>query len=415
MEYDAPPWYDQASLRQLLIFHAVMEAGSAGAAARRLGLSQPAVTHALNRLEGLVGLPLLRRSQDGSRGTQTGHILLRRVIRLRALIIDGLVAACGGEAESHGIQARATALTRTQVAAHIAIANGRSFRAAAETLAISEPAIQRTARDLERMVGVPLYARDGQYLGVTPGGSVLASRLQLALAEIAQAHDEIAMAEGRANGRIALGCLPLMPKGVLAPALGRLLLRFPNVAVSLKEGSYDAMTGALKQGQLDMVLGALRSDPRETALEERPLFDDPYVIVCRRGHPLAEPARPLAKAELAGQGWVAAPSGTPRRTALDTLFASLPRQPSIILETNSVVMMISTLVESDCLALSSRQQVAIDFANFDLARLPLDIAPANRRVGITLRANWLPTVVQHAFLEALVEEQRDMIAARAQA
>lgn len=405
MTSDAPPWHQRATLRQLLIFDAVMETGSAGGAARRLGLSQPAVTHALNKLEQLLGLALLRRGQDGSRGTQAGHILHRRVIRLRALITEGLLAICGDDLDAHAVQARATALTSTQVAAHVAIAHGRSFRAAAGMLSISEPAIQRTARDLERMVGAPLYIRDGQNLGVTPGGFLLASRMQLALAEIAQAHDEIAMAEGRANGRIALGCLPLMPKGVLAPALGRLLHRFPHVEVSLEEGSYDHLTAKLKQGRLDMLLGALRSDARETELEERHLFDDPYVVVCRRGHPLARPSHKPSKAELARQGWVAAPSGTPRRTALDSLFASLPHRPPVVLETNSVVMMIATLAESDCLTLSSRQQAAVDFAGFDLAQLPLEVAPADRKVGITLRSNWLPTVVQHAFLEALVHEQ----------
>lgn len=406
MTSDASPWHRRATLRQLLIFDAVMEGGSAGAAARRLGLSQPAVTHALNKLEELLGLPLLRRGQDGSKGTQAGHILHRRIIRLRALISEGLVAAGGGQLEPREVQMRATALTSTQVAAHVAIANGGSFSAAAAMLAISEPAIQRTARDLERMVGVALYERDGQMLAVTQGGFVLASRMQLALAEIAQAHDEIAMAQGRANGRIALGCLPLMPKGVLAPALGRLLHRFPHVEVSLEEGSYGSLTAALKQGKLDMLLGALRSDPRETELEERHLFDDPYVVVCRRGHPLAQRSRRPGKADLARQGWVAAPSGTPRRTALDRLFATLPQRPPVVLETNSVVMMIATLVESDCLTLSSRQQAAVDFAGFDLAQLPLEVAPTDRRVGITLRSNWLPTVVQHAFLEALVQEQR---------
>lgn len=382
-----------------------MDIGSAGGAARRLGLSQPAVTHALNKLEELLGLPLLHRGQHGSQGTQAGHILHRRVIRLRALITEGLAAICEDDPAGHAIQARAAALTSTQVSAHVAIANGKSFRAAAERLGISEPAIQRTARELEHMIGVSLYRRDGKTLDVTQDGFLLASRLQLALAEIAQAHDEIAMAQGRASGRIALGCLPLMPKRVLAPALGRLLHRFPKVETSLEEGSYDHLSNELRQGRLDMLIGALRSNAHETDLEERHLFDDPYVIVCRSGHPLAPRTRRPTKQDLARYDWVAAPSGTPRRTALERLFETLPGRPSVVLETNSVDMMIATLAESDCLTLSSREQATMDFANFELAQLPLEIAPIDRKVGITLRSSWLPTVVQHAFLEALMQEQ----------
>jgi DNA-binding transcriptional LysR family regulator len=406
---DALPWHHRATLRQLLIFDAVMETGSAGGAARLLGLSQPAITHALNKVEELLGLSLLQRGQHGSRGTQAGHILHRRVIRLRALMTEGLAAICGDDPAGHAIQARAAALTSTQVSAHVAISNGKSFRAAAEGLGISEPAIQRTARELERTMGVPLYCRNGKTLDVTPDGFLLASRMQLALSEIAQAHDEIAMAQGRASGRVALGCLPLMPKRVLAPALGRLLQRFPKVETSLKEGSYDHLSNELRQGRLDMLIGALRSSGHEKELEERHLFDDPYVIVCRDGHPLTSRRRRPTKQDLAHYNWVAAPSGTPRRTALDDLFETLPSRPSLVLETNSVVMMIATLAESDCLTLSSREQAATDFATFELAQLPLEVAPIDRKVGITLRSNWLPTVVQHAFLEALMLEQAQRV------
>jgi LysR family transcriptional regulator, regulator for genes of the gallate degradation pathway len=406
MTSDAPPWHQRATLRQLLIFDAVMETGSAGGAARLLGLSQPAVTHALNRLEELLGLALLLRGQHGSRGTQAGHILHRRVMRLRALLVEALAAICQDVPTGHSIQARAAALTSTQVSAHVAIANGKSFRAAAEALRISEPAIQRTARELERTTGVPLYHRNGKTLEVTPGGFLLASRMQLALAEIAQAHDEIAMAEGRASGKVAVGCLPLMPKRVLAPALGRLLQRFPKVETSIEEGSYDHLITELRQGRLDILIGALRSSGDEKEIEERHLFDDPYVIVCRSGHPLSARKRRPAKQDLARYNWVAAPSGTPRRAALDALFDTLPSRPSLVLETNSVVMMIATLAESDCLTLSSREQAGTDFATFELAQLPLEVAPVDRKVGITLRSNWLPTVVQHAFLEALMQDQQ---------
>ena len=393
---------EHPSLRQLLIFDAVMETGSVGGAARQLRLSQPAVTHALNKLEQMLAMALLHRGQEGSHGTQAGHILHRRVIRLRALIAQGLAAACGEEADEHAIATRAAALTSTHVAAHVAVARERSFRAAARALGISEPAIQRTARDLEQMVGAPLYRRHGQAVGVTPQGLMLASRMQLALAEIDQARDEIAMARGLANGRLVLGCLPLMPKGVVASALGRLLQRFPEVRVTLEEGSYDHLGDVLKRGDLDMVLGSLRGDPQEQDLIERVLFADPYVILCRREHPLAGQARAPDAQDLAQARWIAAPAGTPRRTTLERLFATLPQRPSIVLETASVPMVIATLTESDCLTLSSREQAALDFASLSLAQWPL--APeqsGERQVGITMRRNWLPTTVQYAFLEAL--------------
>jgi DNA-binding transcriptional LysR family regulator len=66
------------SLRQLEIFRAVAEAGSIRSAARRLGLTQPAVTHAVRELERAVGAHLFARSVKGVAPTEIGAALLRR-------------------------------------------------------------------------------------------------------------------------------------------------------------------------------------------------------------------------------------------------------------------------------------------------------------------------------------------------
>src|ERR1700730_2792314 len=61
----APPKSRRPTLRRLAIFDAVIRTGSAGAAAREIGLSQPAVTHALDKLESEVGGRLFDRGPGG--------------------------------------------------------------------------------------------------------------------------------------------------------------------------------------------------------------------------------------------------------------------------------------------------------------------------------------------------------------
>ena len=387
------------SLRQFTIFRAVVRSGSAGGAARALGLSQPAVSHALARLESLIGLALLDRGQDGSIPTPVGALLHRRVERQAEQITAGIADICSVPIDSDPVRHKIAALTSTQVTGHLAVAGHGSFRAAARALAISEPALQRTVRDLERLLGVPLYERRGQQIAVTVAGARLATSLQLGLAEIEQARDEIEALHGLSAGRVTLACLPLMPKSILATAIGRLVADYPSVQVSLEEGSYDRLIGDLQRGKLDMLLGAVREGEQHDGIESRMLFEDPYVAIARRGHPLV--ARPDPEA-LARQGWVAPPVGTPRRTALEAFFATLPYRPRIVLETASVAMMMATLVESDCLCLSSRLQAETDFALSQFAILDVPFARSARHVGITLRSNWLPTLVQRAFL-ALTE------------
>jgi DNA-binding transcriptional LysR family regulator len=388
------------SLRQFAIFDAVVRSGSAGGAARSLGLSQPAVSHAIARLESLLGVALLDRGQDGSAPTTAGALLHRRVERQSRQIVAGIADICGIAVDSDPVRQKSAALTSTQAASHLAVAVHGSFRAAARSLNVSEPALQRTVRELERLIGNPLYERKGQQIVVTAAGSRLATSLQLGFAEIEQAQDEMDASRGRSAGRVALACLPLMPKSILATAIGRLVAEFPSVQVSLEEGSYDRLVGLLQGGKLDMLVGAVREDEQRDGIESRILFEDPYVAIARSGHPLAACPDPEA---LAMQGWVAAPMGTPRRHALEAFFATLPRRPRIVLETASVAMMMATLVESDCLCLSSRLQADTDFVLSHFAVLDVPFARAARHVGITLRSNWLPTLVQRTLL-ALLED-----------
>jgi DNA-binding transcriptional LysR family regulator len=388
------PWHRRATLRQFAIFDAIVRSGSVGGAAKTLGLSQPAVSHAIAKLERSLGVDLLERGQAGSIPNEAGAILHRRVVRLRDQIEMGISAIRAEARNSDALCHRAAALTTTQVACHLAIADHGSFRAAARSLALSEPALQRTARELERLLDWPLYQRRGQIIHVTEAGEHLASCFQLGLAEIEQARDEIDASRGLTAGRIALGCLPLMPKSFIAMALGQLLTRFPSVEVSLEEGSYDRLRTALKRGELDMLLGAMRGGEEER-LQMRPLFDDPYVIIARSAHPLGIRPDPDG---LCRQGWVAPPAGTPRRIVLERLFASLPARPRIVLETSSVATMMATLAGSDCLSLCSRSQASADFAAADIAVLDIALEPTARRVGVTIRADWLPTTVQNAFL-----------------
>ena len=382
------------SLRRLQIFDAAVTAGSAGAAARALGLSQPAVTHALTRLEAQLGHRLLERGPGGTAATPTGHLLHRRVARLRGQIAAALGAARGGAADG---QRQAGAMTAAQVRCHVAIAEHGTFSAAANALGLSLPALHRTARGFEQLVGVRLYRHLLRHVGVTPAGETLARRLRVAMTELAQARAEIAAAVGQGGGRIAVGCLPLMPKPLLARACNAALGLHPDLVIALTEDSYDHLLRELRNGRIDIVIGALRQTGA-TDIKEAPLFDDPYVVLARAAHKLAGTA-PSAAA-LRRCDWVAAPAGTPRRAALERLFAGRPA-PRVVLETNSVTMMLAVLAQSDVLALTARSLAAAASGTANLAVLSLAATDAGRRVGYTIRADWLPTAAQAGFQASL--------------
>lgn len=393
------------TLRRLAIFDAVVRTGSAGAAAQDIGLSQPAVTHALDKLENEVGGRLFDRGPGGSAPTKAGRILHRRVERMLQQAQLGLEEAKAGVARRSDVRLVSRSLTTPQVRAHLAIVDLGSFRAAAQTLAMAEPSLHRAARDLERVVGAPLYRRTPKGVSAGPAGLAFARRLRLALYEIDQALDELQAERGAAGGRIAAGCLPLMPKSVLARAVGRLLHAYPNVQVEIEEASHEALMQGLRSGELDVVVGALRFPRLGGDVVERVLFRDPHVAVARSGHPLGDRAK-LREDDLAKFPWVAPSRNTPRRSFIEDLFDRLPMRPHVVAETGSLAVMTAILRESDCLTLMSRAQAMDEFQSVGLSMLPIALHAAERVVGLTTRSGWLPTFVQRRFLALLRQQCR---------
>jgi LysR family transcriptional regulator, regulator for genes of the gallate degradation pathway len=399
----AQPKFSHPTLRRLAIFDAVIRTGSAGLAAQDIGLSQPAVTHALDKLESEVGGRLFDRGPGGSAPTKAGRILHRRVERMLKQAELGLGEARAGVAGQSDLRLVSRSLTTPQVRAHLAIVDLGSFRAAARALAMAEPTLHRAARDFERVVGAPLYRRTPRGVSAAPAGLALAGRLRLALYEIEQALDELGAERGAAGGRIFAGCLPLMPKSVLARTVGRLIHAYPNVEVEIEEASHEALMQALRSSELDVVVGALRSPRLAGDVVEQALFNDPHVAVARAGHPLAAGAT-LRENDLATFPWVAPSRNTPRRAFIEDLFDRLPTRPRIVAETSSLAVMTAILRESDCLTLMSRAQAMDEFQSAGVSMLPIDLQAAERMVGVTTRSGWLPTLVQRRFLTLLRQE-----------
>ncbi|MBP8938410.1 MAG: LysR family transcriptional regulator, partial [Agrobacterium sp.] len=63
-------------LRRLRYLVAIADCGSMSAAARQLGIAQPALSHHITELERLVGFPVLHRLARGVKATEKGEVLL---------------------------------------------------------------------------------------------------------------------------------------------------------------------------------------------------------------------------------------------------------------------------------------------------------------------------------------------------
>jgi len=119
----------------------------------------------------------------------------------------------------------------TAVEAFVHTARLGSVKAAAESLALSSPALSRRIQSLERHVGRPLFERRHQAVQLNPEGAQL-------LAEIGPAIEELGHAMERAAGqaelmRLKLAVLPLFASYRLMPRLGALRALHPDLHIDI--------------------------------------------------------------------------------------------------------------------------------------------------------------------------------------
>lgn len=383
------------NLRHLRGFVAVARVGSLSAAAEGIGLSQPALTQAVAGVERWAGVPLFDRRGTGLSATEPGRILAARVAEGMELLDKGVIAI--GVAP-----AAARQISLSGLRALIAAVEAMGFRAAARILGCQPSSVSRACRELELMLGAPLFDGSGMSMRATRAGEELARVGRLALAEIRQGQDELAEWRGQRTGRLSVGSLPLAQVGILPTALARFAAECPQIEIRVSDGYYADLARGLRRAEIDVIVGALRGADLPDDLVQEPLFDDPLALVARAGHPLAGRSD-LGFDDLAAFGWIAPRKGGPARGYFERLADQDhidPSRPAPI-ETGAHSVLRGLLQQTDRITLISLAQVADEIESGLLVALPVDLPGSARTIGYTLRKSWRPGLIQRQFLDIL--------------
>jgi len=89
-------------------------------------------------------------------------------------------------------------------------------------------------------------------------------------------------------GKLVLGVIPTIGPFLLPPLMKKLRRTFPNLQLYLKEQRSDELCAALQDGGVDLLL-ALPYPLKN--VETQFLFRDSFLLACRRGTTLVDPAR----------------------------------------------------------------------------------------------------------------------------
>lgn len=388
-------------LRKLRAALAVVRSGAVATAARALGLSQPAVTRAVQSLEQEIGASLFHRTSRALVCTEAGELLTARMARAQEHLRLAEAELAGPRSAENLANQLTLQAADHEFAAFVGVATEGTVSAAARASKLSQPALNRSLRALENRLGIALFHRTPRGMRLTPEGEILLRRTKLALAEIRQALEELEALKGAKGGYVRIGALPLTRVRLVPVAVENLLRTYRTAEIAIVDGTYESLLTALRLGDLDVLVGTIRRPAPIEGLMSEELFEDDIAVVAGAAHPLAA-RRSVELRDCLRSGWVLPFKNVPLRVHFEKMLdsAGLPR-PQQVIESDSTVAVRTLLMSGDKLALLSRHQVHHEVGWGFLKILPVRLKSVLRPVGLTLRSDYAPTPLAEALLKEL--------------
>jgi LysR family transcriptional regulator of abg operon len=205
------------------------------------------------------------------------------------------------------------------IVAMVAVADSGSLRAAAKRLGVSQPALTKTIREIETMMGVSLLQKTVQGTIPTDAGRIFLVRARSIVEEMQRAKEEMSQLAGVQAGSVTVG-LSVGAALLSGGAIQTFMRTHPNVQVRVIEGLFDQLVSGVRQGRLDFSVGGLPAAEIEERLHCDILFQNRIVPAVRHDHPLAN-ARSFS--DLADCEWALTTDDPTYIAHLNTHFSSL--------------------------------------------------------------------------------------------
>jgi DNA-binding transcriptional LysR family regulator len=147
--------------------------------------------------------------------------------------------------------------------AFVAVADQRSFRAAAAQLGVTPSALSHSMRQLEERLGVRLLHRTTRSVSATDAGMRFLEQLRPSIDQIAGALENLNQERKRPFGRLRIYAGHVAAAAVIAPFWQRFLPTYPEVHLELQVGEapidivakgFDAGIGPKDRAATDMIV-----------------------------------------------------------------------------------------------------------------------------------------------------------------
>lgn len=288
-----------------------------------------------------------------------------------------------------------------------AIATEGSFKRAADSLYVSQPAVSLQVQNLERQLNVPLFDRGGRRAQLTEAGHLLleyGDRILSLCQETCRAVEDLQNLQG---GTLIVGASQTTGTYLLPRMIGLFRQRYPEVAVQLHVHSTRRTSWSVANGQVDLaIIGGEVPTELQDALKIIPYAEDELALIMPVFHPLAN-SEIIRRDDLYQLKFIALDSQSTIRKVIDQVLTRCGIETSslhIEMELNSIEAIKNAVQAGLGVAFVSISAIEKELQMGMLHRGRIETVVVNRTLSVIVNPNRYRSKAAEAFTEEILPQ-----------
>jgi DNA-binding transcriptional LysR family regulator len=280
-----------------------------------------------------------------------------------------------------------------------AVAEHGQIAAAARAIAITQPALSRSIRNLEESLGVTLFERSRQGVEPTAYGRIFLEHARAVVNEVKRAKESVEALRGLARGQVSFGLGTNFDNYLLPSALGTLLSANPGVSVVCVGGFYEDLAVRVRTGELDFAFVLLPVTHGHPDLTEEEVLPVSYHVYASTDHPLAR-RRGLTLADIAAHDWVMPEQ--PAMRNFDRYFETAGiTPPRIMIRATSTALQLAAVHSCRLLSMLPDHLMEGEVVRGNVVALDVRALPEQKQAALVYRTNAIFSPAARALMDTI--------------
>lgn len=288
-----------------------------------------------------------------------------------------------------------------------AIAAEGSFKRAADTLYVSQPAVSLQVQNLEKQLNVPLFDRGGRKAQLTEAGHLLLSygeKIITLCQETCRAIEDLQNLQG---GTLIVGASQTTGTYLLPRMIGLFRQKYPDVSVQLQVHSTRRTSWAVANGQVDLAIigGEVPAELQET-LKIIPYAEDELALILAVSHSLAQ-VETIQKEDLYKLKFITLDSQSTIRKVIDKVLTRCDidtKRLKVEMELNSIEAIKNAVQSGLGAAFVSVTAIEKELDMGIISTAPIRDVEVRRTLSVIMNPNRYRSKAAEAFINEILPE-----------